>query len=185
MSTISQTERIATLESEVSTLRTDVTYIKQAVDAIASIQQSSKTTNWTLIFSSTAAVALIFGGLFSILRAEQEKASLRAELELLRYVQPVVVSAEQSKSDRGSLHSKVDENSQKIGELAGKVSANYAEARSSLTEVEAQFKGVGNIQNLRQAENQKMIGLLWQKVYRESIPDIHFWPSSHREFLPQ
>lgn len=180
----STNERLTRVESAVANLAQEFTHVRADIASIAQVQSASRITNWPLIMTMIGAGASVLAGLFVTLNARQEITSLRSELEMVRYIQPVVVSAEQSRADRAAMHQKVDENSQKISLLAGQVSANHAEWRSNVAEIEAQFKGVGNISNLRSQEQQRILGLIWRKVYGEELPPNSFYPSSHREFIP-
>lgn len=171
-------ERMTRLEGVVSNLAGTV----QSMLDSQKQRSGSMLSNVIAVFSFGA---VLVGGIFFSLSSRLEIISKDAQIEMLRYVQPVVVSAEQSRSDRNSIHQKVDENTVQISDLAGKVASHYAEWRSSAAEVEAQFKGVGNVQNLRQAELQRLIGMLWERNYKQELPEIQFFPSSHREIIPQ
>lgn len=180
----STNERLTRVESAVANLAQEFTHVRADIASIAQVQSASRITNWPLIMTMIGAGASVLAGLFVTLNARQEITSLRSELEMVRYIQPVVVSAEQSRADRAAMHQKVDENSQRIGLLTGQVAANYAEFKSGISEIEAQFKGVGNIGNLRAQETQRLLGLLWKKVNGEELPPNTFYPSSHREVIP-
>jgi hypothetical protein len=180
----SQSERLATVETEVGSIRQDITHIKTTVDALAKAQQASQATNWPLVISVMTAAGMLLGGLFVTSSLSQENMALKSKLDVMAYIQPVVVSAENSRSDRAALHSKVDENTEKVSELAGRVDSNFAAFKSSIAEAEAQFKNVGTTANLRHAENQKMFSLLWEKVFGSQLPDIEYWPQAHREIVP-
>lgn len=180
----SQSERLATLETEVGALSHDITHIKTTVDALAKAQQASQATNWPFVISVMTAAGMLLGGLFLTSSLSQLNMALQSKLDIMDFVQPVVIAAEQSKVDRQSLHSKMESNSEKLAEVSSKSDARYAEARSSISEIEAQFKNVGTTSNLRYAETQKFISLLWQKVYGAPLPDIEYFPKAEREIMP-
>lgn len=184
----SQSERLATVETEVGSLRQDITHIKTTVDALAkaqqAAQQAAQTTNWPFIISILTAAGMLLGGLFVASTLYALNMALQSKLEIMDFIQPVVISSEQSKVDRQALHTKVELNSEKVFEVSAKSDARYAEARSSLSEIEAQFKNVGTTANLRYAENQKLLSLLWQKVYGVPLPDIEYFPKAEREITP-
>lgn len=180
----SQSERLATVETEVGSLRQDITHIKTTVDALAKAQQAAQATNWPFVISILTAAGMLLGGLFVTSNLSQSNMALQSKLEIMDFVQPVVISSEQSKVDRQALHSKVELNAEKVFEVSAKSDARYAEARSSLSEIEAQFKNVGTTANLRYAESQKFISLLWQKVYGTPLPEIEYFPKAEREIMP-
>jgi hypothetical protein len=177
MADVSTNERVTRLETSVTNMASDIGHIKSVVDAMGR-------TNWPLIISGGGLVVGLLGGLFLTSSLQQENMALKSKLDVMAYIQPVVVSAENSRSDRAALHSKVDENTEKISELAGRVDSNFSAFKSSISEAEAQFKNVGTTANLRHAENQKMFSLLWEKVFGSQLPDIEYWPQAHREIVP-
>lgn len=184
MSQASQTERLATLETEVGSLSQDITHIKTTVDALAKAQQASQATNWPFVISILTAAGMLLGGLFVTSSLSQRNMALQSKLEIMEFVQPVVISSEQSKVDRQSLHDRVHANGEKVAEVSAKSDARHAEFRSNMAEVESQFKNVGTTANLRYAESQKLISLLWQKVYGVPLPDIEYFPKAEREIVP-
>jgi hypothetical protein len=177
MADVSTNERVTRLETSVTNMASDIGHIKSVVDAMGR-------TNWPLIISGGGLVVGLLGGLFLTSSLQQENMALKSKLDVMAYIQPVVVSAENSRSDRAALHSKVDENTEKISELAGRVDSNFSAFKSSIAEAESQFKNVGTTANLRHAENQKMFSLLWEKVFGSQLPDIEYWPQAHREIVP-
>lgn len=180
----SQSERLATVETEVGSIRQDITHIKTTVDALAKAQQAAQATNWPFVISILTAAGMLLGGLFVTSNLQNQNTALESKLEIMEFVHPVVLSSEQSKVDRQHIHSKQEANSDRIGELVAKVDSNYAEYRSGVSEIEAQFKNVGTTGNLRHAEIQKMLSLLWEKVFGNPLPDIEYWPEAHREIVP-
>jgi hypothetical protein len=59
-----------------------------------------------------------------------------------------------------------------------------AEARTSalLVEIETQFKSASVVQNIEKDDAQRLLGLLWSKVYPgESLPQANYRPSLYRE----
>jgi len=176
-------DRLTKLESGLANISQEVANIRSDIASLAQAQNASRITNWPLVMTIIGAGAAVLGGLYSTLASRQENMSLKAELEMVRYVQPVVVSSEQSKADRGMLHDRVQDNNTKLTALAGKVDAHYAEARSTVAEIEAQFRNVGNTQNLRYQEISRLLGLLWQKAYNEPLPPPSFYPDAHRDIM--
>ncbi len=177
MADVSTNERVTRLETSVTNMASDIGHIKSVVDAMGR-------TNWPLLISGGGLVVGLLGGLFLTSTLLQENMALKSKLDVMAYIQPVVVSAENSRSDRAALHSKVDEITEKVSELAGRVDSNFAAFKSSIAEAEAQFKNVGTTANLRHADNQKMFSLLWEKVFGSQLPDIEYWPQAHREIVP-
>lgn len=72
MSQASQTERLATLETEVGSLSQDITHIKTTVDALAKAQQASQATNWPFVISILTAAGMLLGGTLCDQFAEPE-----------------------------------------------------------------------------------------------------------------
>jgi len=137
-------------------------------------------TNWPLILTAIGALGGVVWGIFYALSGSQEIARLQSQIVLMERVQPVLLSAENSKTDRDALNHRVDSNSDLIGALTGKVDSSEAALKERLREVETQFDKAGVIMNMKSAETQRMLGLLWKKVYGEDIPDIEYFPQFHR-----
>ena len=187
-------DRVTRAEAAIVTFGEKLTGFGATLEMVVRVLNERKVPNWGMIVTVsglglTMALATI-SGIYLALSAqqeaaasEQEKAAIRAELEMVRYIQPVVVSSEQSKADRGMLHDRVQDNNTKLTALAGKVDAHYAEARATVAEIEAQFRNVGNTQNIRYQETSRLLGLLWQKTYNEQLPAPTFFPDVHRDIM--
>jgi hypothetical protein len=178
MAEASTNERVTRLETTVTSMASDIGHIKSVVDTMGR-------TNWPLIISGGGLVVGLLGGLFLTSSLQQENMALKSKLEVMSYIQPVVVSAENSRSDRAALHAKVDDNTQKIAELRGKVDTNFSAFTSSIAEAEAQFRNVGNISNLRHQSMETLISLLWEKEFGTKLPQSNWFPQQHRDVWPE
>jgi chromosome segregation ATPase len=81
-----------------------------------------------------------------------------------------------SRTDRGQLNERVAKLEAQLAQEEGDRRSNIAAIRTHLGEVETQFHAVGDVANLRAAQQQRTDALLWQKAFGQQYPDSTFNP---------
>lgn len=137
-------------------------------------------TNWPILIGALTFLAIVIGAIFFTLDQTNQVASLKQQIATEDRIRPVLLSAEDSKTDRGALNHKVETNISAIAALEAKIDSSEAALAEKLREVETQMKGVENAFNLQLAYNHNTFALLWKKSYGEPFPTAIYYPSFHR-----
>ena len=71
----------------------------------------------------------------------------------------------------------IEKNTVDLSHMLAQQAAQYAEVTQKLTEVETQFRAMESYENLTRVYNNRMIGMLWQKVYNQAVPEYSYSPT--------
>lgn len=84
-----------------------------------------------------------------------------------------VAHADATLSDMGDSLTRLADGQQQFGE---RIKAQ----ESASIEIETQFRALDNTANLMRATELRLMGLLWEKVYGQKMPEFFFAPSISR-----
>jgi len=166
-------ERIIRVEGDIASLKSSVSSIQGTLALMNDRLSSIGRPNYVLWLSAMGVALTIFtlatGGLFYFMKSE-----------ITNQVTPVSIKAASSEMDRHKLNDQVGEIGSRQAKNEKDVSNIQSSLKDQLVEVESQFRAVGQMQNMRHANNQQLFGLLWKKVYGEELPMSSFYPDMSR-----
>lgn len=58
---------------------------------------------------------------------------------------------------------------------------NFATIDRKFEEVETQFDWLKDVVNIQKADHERMVALLWQRVYDENLPAVDYWPLGNED----
>lgn len=160
---------VAVLTARYETTNGKITALDAKFDALVGEIGRSRQTPWPLIISGLMAAMVMIGGGWTLV-------DLQTRLTVAQQTTPLtgaVAHAGAAIDEVSARLSRVSEAQQRLGE---RVTAG----ESNATEIETQFRAMDNTQNLVRASELQILGLLWEKVYRQKLPEFFFAPSIAR-----
>lgn len=154
--------------------------------------------NWALLGSAISILFVLIAGIYTIigLKIDASMSPLAAEItqfkvatatlaETVRVHGTAIASSTQSdlesRSDRNQLNGRLQT-------VEGLTATGNADRRSAtatinaqLVEIETQFKSLSHAHNEQNDQTQRIQGLLWQRVYNETLPKTEYRPNYFRE----
>lgn len=174
-------ERMASLEASQQSTNGIVRDMQVQLSAIQEALQSAKVVNWPLIIAALVLSCSVIAGIYTSLSNKTELWAAQSRMESMQYVQPIIMSAEQSKVDRSAIHNRLESNGEAISDLRTRQAAAEAGLKERLREIETQALAAQNVINMNTSFQEKINSLMWQKVFGQSIPTSSFHPKFHRE----
>lgn len=111
--------------------------------------------------------------------SQQELASIKSQMTTMEQIRPVMLAAESSRADRDALNRRVDTNGTTLSVIQARADALEAFIREKFGLLETQDKAITNMLNSNKAEYYKWIGIMYEKVYGQKMPETEFYPSIH------
>lgn len=158
-------ERVARLEVSLAGFHEFTVSVQAKLSAIDEKLATRERTNWPVLLSCFGLIVTIAGGAFFVVKQE-----------IGSKIAPIDARSQVSEIDRQKLNSTVAINSDKVSLVDQKVMVHDAANRATLTGVETQDRAIAQFANLRAAHNQQILGLLWEKVYQQRLPEVNYWP---------
>jgi hypothetical protein len=155
--------------------------------------------NWALLASLISITFVTVAGIWLVIGLKIDASLIPVSLSLKNlkvegalvaettHTNAVAVAAstradEISRADRGELNLRM----QNLEGVVGTTNADRRSAESrtaaQLVEIETQFKSASVVQNIEKDSTQRLLGLLWSKVYPgESLPRANYRPALYRD----
>lgn len=130
------------------------------LDSIQASIAISQKTSWPMIIAALTLAGAVIAGIYASLSSKTELWSMQARLEMMTYSQPVVASAEQSRTDRAALHERTEANGVRLASIETKQASAEAALKERLREIEAQMRNIGNVINIGKDNQEVVNGLL-------------------------
>jgi hypothetical protein len=136
--------------------------IKKSIDDIWGVVQSTRKTNWSVIFGVIGIICTVMSFGYAVVVLQTNNA-----------IGPLAVR-QQMEDER------LEEYRERQEALTARMMANDAEVAKQAEqfgEVEAQIREADQVRNLEAAATNRMLALLWQKAYREPLPGQDYYPA--------
>lgn len=185
---------LGTTQVSLGEVQRGLTSLTTNVERLATAFESSRRTNWPMIFTGIGILFTVVPGLYfliistigNVISPMAERVSSMNSTLALHGTLIEKVSDQAQKSASADANSQTDrhqlnERVVKLEDLYTKGTADRREAiatiQARLSEIEGQFHSVSNTENLRWANQQRLNSLMWNKSFPDSkFPDTTFYP---------
>jgi len=160
---------VAVLTARYETINGKLAGLDAKFDALVGEIGRSRQTPWPLIISGLMAAMVMVGGGWALV-------DLQTRLTVAQQTTPLASAAahtETALAEIAARVSRLSDGQQKLGERT-------TAQESALTEIESQFKSMDNTASLMRSTELRTLGLLWEKVYGQRMPEFFFAPSIAR-----
>ncbi len=158
------------LGAEVGIIKSRLDGLAQAVERYIAASEARQTSleqrfnergqfRWPLLFSGVAAVAVVVGGAFTILKQQ-------TDLSVALALAPVIAQNQVSITDRADMRAAQSRNSDRIVDLE----AQQVKQTERSTEVETQIADLHTIANLDREYQMAFMGSLWRQSFHQNLP---------------
>lgn len=155
--------RVGIIETRLNTLITTVDrYIVSAESRHNTLENKVNERGqfrWQIVFGAIAAIAVVIGGAFTILKQQ-------TDLSVALALAPIIAQNQVSITDRGEIRAVIARNGDRIGEIE---SAQVKQTERA-TEVETQIHDLHTIGNLDRSYQMAFIGALWRNSFKQTLP---------------
>jgi hypothetical protein len=154
--------------------------------------------NWALMGSAISILFVLVAGMYTIIglkidasltplitQESQNKTAIAVAAETLQ-TDTIAISASSqadvnSRADRSQMNSRIQTLENQFSISTADMRAFDATVASQMVEIETQFKSLSHAHNEMNDQQQRINGLLWNKVYNEKLPPTDFRPNFFRE----
>lgn len=161
-------ERIIRVEGDIASLKGSVSGIERSLGLMNEKLSGIGRPNWMLLIGLMT-VLISLGGMAAGTILYVTKS------EITNQVTPVALQAASSQTDRRAHAERIDSVTHAVSEIEVRQSNQEAALKEQLREIETQFRAISQIQNVRTAYNQQILGLLWGKTYHEPLPQVNYF----------
>lgn len=165
---------VAVLKQGYAGLHADVSNLGSKIDSLSSQVAASQKTPWPLILAAAALAGTIVGGGWTVV-------DLQNRLTVSESVSPLKAEIAAASTERSEANGRLDRLSAAIGEMRERTASLEATTAALETEQETQFRAIDNTVNSDRAENFRMFGMLWFKVFGVELPTFWHAPEIGRE----
>lgn len=158
-------QRITRLEATQAEMSKQLAEINGALRSLAQEFQTARKPQWQTYIAAVAVLLTLAVGGFSIVMLANKG-----------QLAPVEQRATSNTTRLDAQESRMDRMFATTGSLNTQVEALSNIQREKFAEVETQFKALSNQTNMRQAEHDRLMRLLWKRVYNEELPGNGIWP---------
>lgn len=162
-------ERIALMESDIASLKGSVATIDSTLKLINSKLSEIGRPNFALWLTAAGVAVSVFalatGGLFYFMKSE-----------IGNQVMPVSLKAASSEIDRHRLNDQVYRNMADIARVEQTAMVNSISEKERGVERETQNRAMAQFANIRHEQYLRLFGLLWEKEYGQTLPQVNFFP---------